>query len=162
MIDFVRIPEDRMKLLKADPRIQKKLTEMCDCKFNLAEDVEIDSDDSLKIFRAKEVLKAFGRGFYIDDALALLDESFYLEVIEIGSKLKDRITVLKGRVIGKEGRTKKIIEKISQAKLSIYGKTISIIGRWDEVQVAKEAIDLILSGSMHSTVYRFLKEKQSV
>jgi len=159
MIDFVKIPEERMKLLKADPRIQKKLKDMCDCDFRFLDDVEIESDDSLKIFRVKEVVKAFGRGFYIDDALALLDENFYLEIIEIESKSKDRIAVLKGRVIGREGGTKKIIEKISSAKLSIYGKTISIIGRWNEVQIAKEAIDLILSGSKHSTVYRFLKEK---
>ena len=160
MIDFVRIPEERMKLLKADPRIQKKLKDMCDCEFHYLEDVEIESDDPLKVFRVKEVVKAFGRGFNVDDALNLLDEQFYLEIIEIESKSKDRITVLKGRVIGREGRTKKTIEKISEAKISIYGKTISIIGRWDEVQIAKEAVDLILSGSKHSTVYRFLKEKQ--
>jgi len=160
MKDFIRIPEERMKLLRADPRIQKKLIEMCDCKFHFHDDVEIENDDVLKIFRVKEVVKAFGRGFYIDDALNMLDESFYLEVVEIESKSKDRINVLRGRVIGREGRTKKIIEKASSAKLSIYGKTISIIGRWDEVQIAKEAVDLILSGSKHSTVYRLLKEKQ--
>src|SRR5271157_4008957 len=160
MIDFVRIPEERLKLLKADPRIQKKLKDFCDCNFRYAEDVEIESDDSLKIFRVKEVIKGFGRGFSVDDALSMLDENFYLEVIEIQSKSKDRIAVLKGRVIGREGGTKKKIEKISEAKISIYGKTISIIGRWDEVQIAKEAVELILSGSKHSTVYRFLHEKQ--
>lgn len=147
-----------MRLLKADPRIQKKLKDLCDCEFRYMEDVEIESDDPLKIFRTKEVVKAFGRGFKIDDALALLDESYYLEIVEIESKSKDRITVLKGRVIGRDGGTKKIIEKISEAKISIYGKTISIIGRWDEVQIAKEAVGLILSGSEHSTVYQFLKE----
>lgn len=149
-----------MRLLQADPRIQKKLKELCDCEFRYLENVEIESEDPIKIFRIKEVLKAFGRGFNIDDALALLDESYYLEIVDIESKSKDRITVLKGRVIGRKGGTKKIIEKISGAKISIYGKTISIIGRWDEVQVAKETIDLILSGSKHSTVYRFLKENQ--
>ncbi len=159
MIEFMRIPEERMKLLNADPRIQKKLKEMCGCEFHFAEDVQIESDDPLKIFRVKEVIKAFGRGFGIDDALALLDENFYLEVIEIESKSKNRINVLKGRVIGREGGTKKIIEKISETKLSIYGKTISIIGRWEGVQIAKETVDLILSGSKHSTVYRFLREK---
>lgn len=160
MIDFVKIPEERLKLLKADPRIQKKLKDLCDCEFRYLEDVEIESEDPLKIFRTKEVVKAFGRGFDIDNALALLDENYYLQIIEIESKSKDRITVLKGRVIGREGGTKKIIEKISEAKISIYGKTISIIGQWNEVQIAKEAVDLILSGSKHSTVYRFLKEKQ--
>jgi len=159
MLDFIRIPEERMKLLKADPRIQKKFKDMCDCDFRLEEDIEIEGEDPLRVMRVKEVMKAFGRGFSSDDSLALLDEDFYLQVIEIGSKSKDRQNVLKGRVIGREGGTKKTIEKISGAKLSIYGKTISIIGRWDEVQIAKEAVDLILSGSKHSTVYRFLKEK---
>ncbi len=158
MKDFVRIPDERMRLLKADPRIQKKLKDFCECDFTYDDDVGIESDDPLKNFRVKDVVKAFGRGFDIDVALNLLDEQFYLEVIELGGKSKDRILVLKGRVIGREGRTKKIIEKISEAKISIYGKTISIVGRWDEVQIAKEAIELILSGSKHSTVYGFLKE----
>ena len=135
---------------------------MCNCEFHFDETVEIESDDPLKVFRVKEVVKAFGRGFNVDNALNLLDEQFYLEIIEIESKSKDRIAVLKGRIIGREGGTKKIIEKISGAKISIYGKTISIIGRWDEVQIAREAVNLILSGSKHSTVYRFLKEKQNV
>lgn len=149
-----------MRLLKADPRIQKKLKDLCGCDFKLGEEVEIESDDPLKIVRFKEVVKAFGRGFDVDVALNLLDEEFYLEIIGIEVKSKDRITVLKGRVIGRGGRTKKAIEKFSEAKISIYGKTISIIGRWDEVVIAKEAVNLILSGSKHTTVYRFLKEKQ--
>ena len=168
MIDFVRIPEERIKLIKADPRIQKKIEELCECKLRLNEqdqEVEIDCDDGLKMLKVKDVLKAFGRGFETDNALYLLDDDYYLEIINITDfvgKDRQRVKTMRGRLIGAQGNTKKTIEKDTNCKAAIYGKTISIIGKWDEVQAAKAVIDRLLRGSKHSTVYRMLEERKKV
>jgi len=93
-----------------------------------------------------------------------LDEEYYLEIIDIkdfSGKSKNRMKVLKGRVIGSEGKAKKMIERYTDTKISIYGKTISIIGKWDKIIIAKKAVEMLLSGSLHSSVYKFL-EKQKV
>jgi ribosomal RNA assembly protein len=107
------------------------------------------------------VIQAFGRGFDFNAAMNLLDEEYYLETIEIKDytgKSRSRMITLKGRVIGTKGKTKKLIENYTQTKLAIYGKTICIIGKWDRVMIAKKAIDMLLSGKLHTTVYRFLEK----
>ncbi|MEM7825575.1 MAG: KH domain-containing protein, partial [Candidatus Aenigmatarchaeota archaeon] len=80
---------------------------------------------------------------------------------DYAKKSRNRLITLRGRVIGTEGKTKKLIEKHADVKISIYGKTISIIGKWDKLMIAKKAIEMLLSGSLHSSVYKFL-EKQKV
>jgi len=161
MLDFVRIPKERMKILREDKKLIEQLENLSDSKVELNEEVSIESEDPLKRLRIKEVIKAFGRGFDFDDALNLLDEDFYLEIIDIKEftgKSRVRTITLKGRIIGTGGKTKKLIEKISDVKISIYGKTIAIIGRYDNIKIAKKSIEMLLLGRMHSTVYRFLEK----
>ena len=67
---------------------------------------------------------------------------------------------LKGRVIGQEGKSRKIIEGLTETYISVYGKTISIIGQAENVSVARRAIESLLAGSNHATVYRWLEKKR--
>jgi ribosomal RNA assembly protein len=160
MIDFVRIPEERLRILKKEKKWKEQLEKFSDSKITFNEEVQLEAEDSLQLLRIKEVVKAFGRGFDFDTALNLLDEEFYLEIIEIrnfSGKSDSRMDVLKGRVIGSEGKSKNIIEKYTETKIAIYGKTISIIGRWDGVKKARHAVEMLLSGGPHNTVYRFLE-----
>ena len=50
--------------------------------------------------------------------------------------------------------------RLIEAKLVIYGHTVGIIGGFEESDVAREAVEMILTGSEHSTVYRFLERKR--
>jgi len=161
MIDLVRIPEERLKFLKREKKFKEQLEKFTEAKIRFNEEVEIECDDSLKLWRIKQVIHAFGRGFDSDDAMNLLDEEYYFETIEMkdyAGKSRDRMITLKGRVIGTKGKTKKLIENYSETKIAIYGKTICIIGRWDRVMIAKKAIEMFLSGRLHTTVYRFLEK----
>lgn len=160
MIDHVAIPEERLKILKKDDKWKEELKKFLDVEIGLNEEIVITGEDPFQVMRVKEMIKAFGRGFDFDATLDLLDEEYSLETVEIrefAGKSKKRQTVLKGRVIGTEGKTKKMIEKRTNVKIAVYGKTVSIIGKWNNVRVAREAIEMILFGSMHNTVYRFLE-----
>ena len=159
MIDFIAIPEERIKLLRKQREALRNLEKLTATKIKLNEEIEIECEDSLTLIRVKEVLKAFGRGFILDVALNLLDEEQCLDVINIKDfvgKSEKRIEVLKGRVIGSAGKSKNIIEKYTETKIAIYGKTISIIGNWSGVSKARQAVEMLLNGSSHNTVYRFL------
>jgi ribosomal RNA assembly protein len=163
MIDFIRIPEERLKILKKEKNLKDKLEKFSNSKISFNEDVQIETEDVLQLLRIKEVVKAFGRGFDFETALNLLDEEFYLDIIEIknySGKSEGRMEALKGRVIGRAGKSKNIIEKYTEAKIAIYGKTISIIGKWDSVIKAKHAVEMLLSGSTHNSVYRFLERRE--
>jgi len=43
-------------------------------------------------------------------------------------------------------------------EISIYGKTVSLIGKIENVQMAKEAINMILEGSRQKSVYAYLEK----
>ena len=45
-------------------------------------------------------------------------------------------------------------------KISIYGKTVGIIGPLDSLLDAKKAVESLLSGSPHAHVYSWLEKRQ--
>jgi ribosomal RNA assembly protein len=169
---YVRIPGDRIGALvgpegRVKEAIEKKLS------VNLQVDSESGnvqvaltqkSEDPTVLFRAREVITAIGKGFSPNHAFRLLnDDESVLEVIDlretVGRSQSD-LKRLKGRVIGKEGKTRRIIEELSEANISVYGHTISIIGEADQVAIAREAVRMLIGGSLHGTVYRFLHKKR--
>jgi len=122
------------------------------------------AEDPSILFRAKEVVTAVGRGFSPERAFRLLhEEDAVLVVIDlresVGRSVSD-VQRLKGRIIGKEGKTRRIIEELTEVDVSVHGHTVSVIGGLDQVEIAREAIQMILRGSQHATVYRFLYRKR--
>jgi len=160
MRDFIKIPKKRLDELKSKKRELNKLQKLTNTKISINEDIIIDGE-GIDIFQTKNILKAFGRGFSIDDSLYLLDEKYSLEIINLKdyTKSKNRMIVLKSRIIGTKGKTKKYIEQYTNTKISIYGKTISIIGKWDKVNIAKKAILMLIEGCSHTTLYKWLEQK---
>lgn len=162
MMVHVSIPQDRIELLRKLKGWKEQLKEFLDIYVDIDEDVTLNGEP-LQVIQGKEIMKAFGRGFNFQDALNLLDEDYFLEIInvaEFAKKSKSRQLVLKGRVIGEGGKTKKMIEKYATVKIAIYGKTVSIIGKPQNIKIARNAIEMILSGSKHNSVYRFLQENK--
>lgn len=160
MIDFVLIPAERAEELE---KIKKEFELAAGAKIDInreTNEVRIDCKDALEMMRVKDMVRAFGRGFELQDVKDLLDENYKFESINIkeyAGKSKSRLVTLRGRVIGKNSKVKQTLEQLANVKIAIYGKTVSIIGRWDCVQHAREAIELILAGRKHGTAYRYLE-----
>ena len=169
---YVKIPGDRIGALVGPNGTVKAIIER-----KLSIDLNVDSkdgsvqitllqsaEDPTVLFRAKEVVTAIGRGFAPEHAFRLLDdEEIMFEMIdlrEIVGRSPSDLKRLKGRVIGKEGKTRRIVEELSEANISVYGHTISIIGYPDQAAIAREALRMLLRGSLHGTVYRFLHKKR--
>jgi len=131
---------------------------------NVDINLKSNAQDPSLLFRAREVVTAIGRGFSPGRAFTLIrDDEASLEVFDlretVGRSPSD-IKRLKGRIIGKDGKTRRIIEELSEASISIYGHTVSIIGNADQVSIASEAVRMLLRGSQHRTVYQFLQRKR--
>ena len=169
---YIKIPRDRVGALVGPGGSVKAVIER-----KLSVEVQVESktgavqitlpstvEDPTVLFRAKEVVTAIGRGFAPDHAFRLLDDDeIVFEVIdlrEIVGRSPSDLKRLKGRVIGKEGKTRRIIEELSEANISVYGHTISIIGYPDQDSIAREAVSMLIRGSLHGTVYRFLHKKR--
>jgi len=169
---FVRIPKERVGVVIGPEGTTKKNIEE-----KLQVKLEIDSDagdvnitvsekatDPSTLFRAKDVVTALGRGFSPEHAFRLVrDEDAVLELLDLRAvfgKSEADLKRVKGRIIGMNGKTRTIIEELTGVSVAVYGHTVGIIGTLDQVEVAREAIGMLVKGSMHSTVYRFLHRKR--
>jgi ribosomal RNA assembly protein len=125
-------------------------------------DIFLFGEDGLGIYTAAEIITAIGRGFNPDVAKLLLKSDYVSEQFDLNdfAKTKKHIIRLKGRVIGEEGKARKIIEQLTECLISVYGKTISIIGEAERVAIARRAVESLLRGSPHSNVYNWLEKQR--
>jgi ribosomal RNA assembly protein len=168
---FLRIPKERVGVLIGPEGKTKKIVEE-----KLSVELQIDgeggvtimlaekAEDPSLLFRAKDVVTAIGRGFSPEHALRLIrDEEAMLDVIDLRAifgRSESDIRRIKGRIIGMDGKTRRTLEELTDTSVSVYGHTIGIIGNMEQVQAAREAIQMLIDGSLHSTVYRFLHRKR--
>ena len=117
-------------------------------------------DDLFLPFKAVEIVMAIGRGFTPDVALTLLKNEnslFVINLTEFAGKSRSSIERIKGRVIGERGRARKNMEQLSKTHISVYGKTVSIIGAGGGLMRAVDAVRAISCGSTHGAVYNKLE-----
>ncbi len=170
-IEYLKIPKDRVGVtigkngkIKHQLEIITKTELKIDSETgNIAISSTDETEDPLAIWKARYMIKAIGRGFNPDIALTLQNEDLILEIINLQDyvgKSKKALVRQKGRIIGKGGRTRQIMHDMLDVEISIYGKTVSLIGKIENIQMAKEAIEMILEGSRQKTVYAYLEKMQ--
>lgn len=169
--DYVKIPQKRIgALIGKNGEVRKAIENGTGTNLYIDSEegsVDIspreDMEDPLGVWIANDIVRAIGRGFNPEIAMKLVDEDVYLEVIQLNllvGKSKNALARYKGRIIGKDGKTREIIMDMAEVDMAVYGKTVSFIGELENVMVAKEAVEMILSGSRHKSVYSFLEQKQ--
>ncbi|HLC64715.1 MAG TPA: KH domain-containing protein [Candidatus Nanoarchaeia archaeon] len=163
----LRIPRDRIAVLigkKGD--VKRDIEDSTHTKLEIDSkegDVFLKGEDALGLFSAREVVKAIGRGFNPDIALLLLKPDYAYEVIPLNDYVKgskNTLIRIKGRVIGKEGKARAVIEELTECRITVYGKTIGIIGLAGNTAIARRAIEALITGSRHANVYKWLERKR--
>jgi len=161
-MQYVRIPLERVGvLIGEDGSAKKELEKRTKCRIDVSESEVSVEGEPLDEWVAKDVIHAIGRGFNPQRALVLLNEGYTFDYVELDdfAATPNSRNRLRGRVIGEKGRTRKFIEKNTGALVSVYGKTVAFIGSFDSVALAKEAVGMLLSGSRHGSVYKYLEKK---
>ncbi len=166
--DQLKIPKERIAVLVGKKGSTKKEIESkTKTKIEISKDgdVLISCEDTLKIYVSKSIIKAIGRGFNPELALKLLDEDYCFEMIDIrtfAGKSKNKTLRLKGRAIGQQGKSRKTIEDLTNTNISVYGKTVSVLGKIDDVILARRALESLLRGSRHGNVYKWLEKQKKL
>lgn len=165
----IRIPVDRIGSIvgrsgKTKLWIEEK------CKVNLDIDsrsgeIHISSDNDLSNpFLAVDLIQSIGHGFSKINASHLLNENNFLSIIDLTQyykKSSSSISRIKSRVIGQNGKARKVMEEISNTHISVYGHTISIIGSYEQIKLVENAINLLISGAQHKTAYDLLQKSRT-
>lgn len=162
----LKVPKSRVAvIIGKEGAVKKDLEESTHIKLDIDSkegDVFVRGEDALGLYTAREIIKAISRGFNPEIAKMLLKPDYMFDVVDISefAKSKEAMLRLKGRVIGKEGKARRLIEELTECNLSVFGKTISIIGFADSVGNARQAVEALLRGSPHSNVYKVLERKR--
>lgn len=165
---YARIPEDRVGVL-IGPGGRTRRTIATATATEIAIDanegeVRLESPDTdpMGALKARDIVLAIGRGFSPDRAMRLLKENTYLGVLDIklttGHRDKAGLRRIRSRVIGTHGRARTRIETLSGCSVSVYGSTVALIGEEEQLERATRAVELLLRGSEHSTVFHLLAQ----
>ncbi len=164
---LIRIPNDRIAvLIGKSGSVKSKIEQNCFVTLNIdgtTGEVIIKSEEDLdrvEPFKAMEIIIAIGRGFSPEKAMTLINGENSLHVInlkEFAGKSSANIERIKGRLIGEGGKARRNMENLTGTQISVYGKTVSIIGNPKKLRQAIDAVASISSGSMHGAVYNKLE-----
>ena len=164
---YLKIPLDRVGVLIGQKGETKKdLEEKSGLKIDIDSklgEVTIDdheAEDPLMVIKIENIIKAIGRGFSPEKSYKLMDDNsdfFTFNLHDYVGKKESHLRRLRSRVIGKEGKTKRVLEELTDAKVSVYGHTVSVISDIMRMNILKKSIDMLLTGSKHATVYRFVE-----
>jgi ribosomal RNA assembly protein len=164
---YQKVPIERIGVLIGHNGETKKLLEersglqiTIDSKLGEVVIDEHDVGDPLMVIKIENIIKAIGRGFSPQNSIRLMDDDadfFVFDLYDYVGKKEVHVKRLKSRVIGKEGKTKRVLEDLTDSKISVYGHTVSIISELGRMNILKKAMDMLLTGSKHATVYRFVE-----
>ena len=152
----LKVPKNRVAvIIGKEGTVKRDLEESTKTKLTIDSkegDVFVSGEDALGLYTAREIIKAIGRGFNPEIAKLLLKQDYVFEVVDLREfvgKSKEAMLRLKGRVIGREGKSRKLIEELTETNISVFGKTIGIIGSPDTAANARQAVESLLKGSTH-------------
>lgn len=169
---FVRIPKERVGvLIGPNGKVKRDIEERLMVELHIESEaggvnilLNEKAEDPSLLFRAKDVATAIGRGFSPEQAFRLIrneDAVFdFIDLRAIFDRSESDIRRVKSRIIGMNGKTRRTIEELTEADVVVYGHTVGLIGTFEQVDAARNAVQMIIQGSQHHTVYSYLQKKR--
>ncbi|WP_135665299.1 KH domain-containing protein [Halorhabdus rudnickae] len=168
-MQHVKIPQDRIGVLIGEGgETMREIEERAEVRLDIDSEtgaVAVESiGDPVTGLKGPDIVKAIGRGFAPEEAFRLLDDDMIMfDVIDIDAAARNPndLKRIKGRLIGENGRTRELMEELTGAAVVIYGSTLSIIGGPEQVDAVREAVEMLLDGAPHGSVYSFLERRHN-
>ncbi|MGY5880121.1 MAG: KH domain-containing protein [Candidatus Thorarchaeota archaeon] len=165
--ETIRVPADRIGVVVGrNGKVRRRIEKLTNVKLNIDSEGSVtirspvQSEDPILAWKARDIVRAIARGFSPKNALSLVDEDMMLIIVSLREAVGTSPSQLKrvsGRIIGENGRTRRVIEQVTETKITIYGRTVGIIGMNPGLDYARRAVDMLISGAPHSAVYARLE-----
>lgn len=169
----IPIPPHRMTPLKKDwLHIFGPLTEILGLQVRMnvqRRSVEIRTSKHTKdigaLQKGADFVKAYALGFDVNDSIALLRlDDLYLDSFEIKDVKTlhgDHLSRAIGRIAGQDGKTKFTIENTSRTRIVLADTKIHIMGSFQNIKIARDALVSLILGSPPGKVYAGLRTVSS-
>ena len=155
-----RIPKDRIAVLIGSKGATAKALR----KASGAQEFHIDSEsgdvevvwgepgsyDPIKAMKFPDVIKAIGRGMAPTAAIRLLDDDHFFEMVDLKDfvgKRSQQQRRIRARIIGSQGKIRRLIENLTYVEITIYKSTVVLVGDSDGLGLARQAVEMIAGGS---------------
>jgi len=154
--------EKRKLLLK----YLKKIKDLANVDYEIRENtILFKADDGLLMFKLQKVIDAITAGFE-DSSFKLLKDEYDLITIPIKRATKndkERKRIL-SRIIGTKGKAKSNIAKLSEVEIIVDDnkKEVHLLGKVDNLEIAKESINRLIEGKPHGKVYSYLESQRRI
>ena len=136
---------------------KKKLEKELNVKISVNGRKILIEGESVDEYEARLVLNAIDFGFSVKNALLLKNEEMIFKKIHIRSYTKRDLKVVKSRLIGVKGKTRKTMEEISNCKILIKEADVGVLGYVDDVENVVTAIIHLIRGSKQANMYSYLE-----
>ena len=165
---YILVPKERIGvLIGKNGSVKKKIEEMTGVKIKINSktgdvDIVYDENHGPEAMKVKSIVSAIARGFSAEKSNKLLADDIFLSIIDMQDvlgKSRNALVRQRARIIGTDGSARKMLEDLTKTDISVYGKTVGIIGPIENVEIAKDAIILLLNGAKHGDVYRYIKRR---
>ena len=165
-----RVPKDRIAvIIGAKGATSKAIRNAAGCqKFIIDSDSgdivvewgEVGTYDPVKAMKLPDVVKAIGRGMAPNAAIRLLDDDHFFELVDLREyvgKRSNQQRRVRARIIGRQGKIRKLIEQLTNTQITIYNSTVVLVGEESGLFAARQAIEMLAGGSEHGSVIGYLE-----
>ena len=142
-------PKYREKYLREVwPIVTKALDKYSiNCQLNLVEGsmtvmTTKKTSDPYIILKARDLIKLLARSIPCAQALKILSDDVYCDIIKIGGLVrnKERFVKRRQRLIGPDGATLKALELLTSSYILVQGNTVSIMGTYKGIKQARNVV----------------------
>ena len=143
------------ELRRTETELEKKLNVKITIK---GKKVTISSSNELDEYEASIILEAINFGFSIQKALLIKEQEMLFRIINIKDfTRKKNLREVRARIIGRQGKTRKTIERILNCHIVIKNNEIGIICETESIEELITAITNLIRGTKQSNTYRYLE-----
>lgn len=168
--ETIRVPSERIGVIVGkNGRVRRRVEKLTNTKIEVSSregavtittPPDEENENPILAWKARDIIRAMARGFSPKKALTLIEEDYRLIIISLRDLVgtsPSQIKRVAGRIIGENGRTRKFIEQTTDVLVSVYGKTVSLIGVNPGLDYARRAVTMLIDGAPHSSVYKYLE-----
>lgn len=125
---------------------------------NSGKEISLEGEP-LEEYVAEKVIDAISLGFPLSTALLIKEEDYTFEILNMKNHTKKKdFPRIRARIIGKDGKTLRTLNNLTNCNFEILDKEIGIIGDAENIEAARQAIISLIHGTKQANVYAYLEK----